>query len=120
MNSDTYRLFPGYEHLQEGFVEWFRAYTRTCEMGTFAPVWLLDECGYVLVQVDCDVEDLRQIYGLHDDYQFYDELLGDAEILEIWGHNGYGYSAEACLLCRCYKIPYEYDEASWVEEGKEE
>lgn len=119
MSKDTYELFSGYTHLQEAFIEWFRGYTRTCEMGTYAPVWVLDQAGYTLVDRDYEVEQLREDYHLCDDYQFYDELVGDAEVLEIWGHTGYGNNKEACLLYRDYGTP-EYEESSFDDGAQED
>lgn len=110
--SDRSEPFAGYSHLQEAFAKWWHEYARTCEMGTFAPVWVLDQAGYELIHIDREVWDLRESYHLCDDYQFYDELIGDAEVLEIWGHTGYGNDEEACLLYRNYGTP-EYEESSF-------
>lgn len=116
--NDYAEPFSDYPYLQEQFIEWWHKFTQICEMGTFAPVWVLDQAGYELVQVDREVQELRESYHLCDDYQFYDELIGNAEVLEIWGHTGYSNDEEACLLYRDYGTP-EYEESSY-DSGEEE
>ena len=108
----------GYPHLTEVFKKAWFAYTRTCEMSTFAPVGILSEFDYELVQVDYEVKADREYYGLRDDYRYYDKRIVDDDVVEIWGHDGCWLDSEACLIYRNYDGKVEVYNDFEEEEGE--